>query len=105
MDGVASRHLGEGRGGTMQRSLLRSPAQARRLLLIAGAVVVLSACNPLTVRLNDPSGPPLVTYYGPDGGWLELSFSGLGGVEVEYSIQAINFSPEPRSCRDAVTGQ
>lgn len=87
----------------MASSSLHGRALAKPLVLLVLAVMALTACNPLTLT---PGRSAL--YTGPEGNWLEVSFSGLDAYDVSFAILAYNVGPPPRnwhrSCRDGVTG-
>jgi hypothetical protein len=84
---------------------IRPRALARPLLLMAAAVALLSACNPLTAPLPGSGLSLIVQYSGPTGAWYELSLSGFAGYDVDVSVSAYASEPHERLCRDAASGQ
>jgi len=77
-------------------------SRARIVLPALAAVALLVACNPLTLRRNEP-GSYVSRYAGPSGAWLEASLSGTGGFDVQYRL-LVDVDDGDRDCRDAATG-
>jgi hypothetical protein len=82
--------------------------QARTLVVAAGAaLVLLTACNPLT-RTATPTGAGHASaaagYAGPAGAWLEVAVAGTDGYDVRYEVAIWLGRDGARTCRDATTG-
>jgi hypothetical protein len=82
------------------------PTHARSLLIaVAGALVLLTACNPL---VSDLPGARQVTtdatYHGAEGSWLEVSVTGAEDYDVTFYVQLLVGPTGSRSCRDAASG-
>jgi hypothetical protein len=89
---------------------MSSPPTRRRwattVVVALGALVLLTACNPIQkpLRTTGEISGVNVAYDGPSGAWLEVSATGGSGFDVRFrALLWLNGFGE-RSCRDAATG-
>jgi hypothetical protein len=76
-------------------------------VLVGAALVLLTACNPLTKSTQQiPAGwaTAAVAYTGPPDAWLEVAVAGTEGYDVSYEVLVWLEGERDRSCRDAATG-